>query len=133
MMPLPAALERGGEQSSVPAGQGIAGAADGVVVPEFPPPRAAPSGSPPTPVPAATSPEPAPGAIQPPPPSWGDLPEGRPVGGSVEELLDPRRNGRAMVVTAAGVLLAFVGLRTIFGARREPRLARRAAAGYEFD
>lgn len=37
---------------------------------------------------------------------------------SLEDLLDVRRNGQAMLTTAGGLALAFLGLRTIFGGRR---------------
>lgn len=77
------------------------------------------------PVPPATSAAVAPTPLEPPPPAWGDLPEGRPVGRTLEELLDIRTNGRAMVVAAGGALLALVGLRTVFGGRGpEPKRRR---------
>jgi len=76
----------------------------------------------PQPVPVLTSPVPPPAPVAPPPPTWGDFAESRPRGQTLRELLDPAVNGRAIVVGVGGVLLALVGVRTIFGrgGRREP-------------
>ena len=85
----------------------------------------------PVPVPAATSGEPIPAAIGPPPAAWGDLPEGRPVGRTVGEILDVRSNGRAILVAAGGVVLAVAGLKTVFGGRRPRPARRRRPIAYE--
>jgi hypothetical protein len=63
--------------------------------------------------------------IDPPPRAWGDLPEGRPVGRTLDELLDVHTNGQAMLVAAGGVTLAVFGLRTVFGGRPKGRARRR--------
>ena len=84
------------------------------------------SGSPPAPAAVASAP------LEAPPAAWGDAPEGRPEGRSLEELLDPRVNGRPLVVAAAGILLAIVGLRTVFGGRpRSPVRGARQDYGYD--
>lgn len=75
---------------------------------------AAPVAAGPEPVPAVTAAG-SPPPMAPPPPAWGDLPEGRPEGRTLGELFDPAVNGRALVVTGGGLLLALVGVRTIFG------------------
>jgi S1-C subfamily serine protease len=80
-----------------------------------------------TPVPPVTSAAQVPAAIPPPPPAWGDLPEGRPVGRTLDELLDVRTNGRSMLVAAGGAALALIGLKTVLGGRRAPRRRRRPA------
>lgn len=131
--PMPVALARPPDRSGGPSAGGTVETPSDAGLPDRTPAGAIPAGPQPTPVPAATAPGPAPPPLEPPPPSWGDLPEGRPVGRSVEELLDPRVNGRAMIVAAAGVLLAIVGLKTIFGGRRASRVPRRCPVAYEFD
>ncbi len=87
----------------------------------------------PQPVPPAISAAPAPTPLEPPPPAWGDLPEGRPVGRTLDELLDVRTNGRAMMVAAGGALLALVGLRTVFGGRAPEPRRRRPRMAYDDD
>ena len=79
----------------------------------------------PTPVPPVTSTAMVPATIPPPPPAWGELPEGRPVGRTLNELLDVRANGRAMLVAAGGAALALFGLKTVLGGRRGSRRGRR--------
>lgn len=134
--PPPAALVRQPDPPGAAAGPEITAPLAAGPMPAIPEPPSADEVAPgplPSPVPAATAPGPAPTPLGAPPPAWGDLPEGRPVGGTVEELLDPRRNARALVVAAAGVLLTIVGLKTIFGGRRARHLRQHAAVGYEFD
>jgi hypothetical protein len=83
------------------------------------------------PVPAATSGEPVPTSIGPPPSAWGELPEGRPVGHTWDELLDLRRNGQAVLVATGGVVLTLAGLKTVFGGRRPARGRRRRPIEYD--
>ncbi len=78
-----------------------------------------------TAIPPVTSAVQVPATIPPPPPAWGELPEGRPVGRTFDELLDVRTNGRALLVATGGTLLAFFGLKTVLGGRRAPRGGRR--------
>jgi hypothetical protein len=85
----------------------------------------------PQPVPAATSGEPVPTSIGPPPSAWGELPEGRPVGHTWDELLDLRRNGQAVLVATGGVVLTLAGLKTVFGGRRSARGRRRRPSEYD--
>jgi S1-C subfamily serine protease len=77
------------------------------------------------PVPPVTSTAPVSQTIPPPPPAWGELPEGRPVGRTLDELLDVRANGRAILVAAGGAALTLFGLKTVLGGRRGGRGARR--------
>ncbi len=87
-------------------------------------PPAAPPPEGPEPVPAFTAAG-SPPPMAPPPPAWGDLPEGRPEGRTLGELFDPTVNARALVVTGGGLLLALVGVRTIFGRGGRPAPPRR--------
>jgi len=98
-----------------------------------PPSPAAGFDAAPTPVPAAMSTATLPASIAPPPPAWGTLPEGRPVGRSVDELLDIRTNGRAIVVAAGGAVLTLVGLKTVLGGRRPGRRRRRPPEAWDAD
>ena len=117
--------------SSTPAVAVAATIPAGPAAPASAPLPAAPAA--PEPVPVATSGEPVPASIGPPPSAWGDLPEGRPVGHSFEELLDLRRNGQAMLVAAGGVVLAVAGLKTVFGGPRPRPARRRRPIVYEDD
>lgn len=117
--PTEAATGVGDRLASIARGSAVAA--------ESPPAEAGPPPAP-QPVPPATSASLPPAPLEPPPPAWGDLPEGRPVGRTLDELLDVRTNGRAMVVAAGGAILALVGLRTVFGGRAAaPRRRRRRA------
>jgi len=89
------------------------------------PPSGDPSKFSPAPIPPFTSPAPVPATIPPPPPAWGELPEGRPVGRTFDELLDVRANGRAMLVAAGGAVLTLFGLKTVLGGRRGAHRGRR--------
>jgi len=75
-------------------------------------------------VPPVTSTAPVSATIPPPPPAWGELPEGRPVGRTFDELLDVRTNGRAILVAAGGAALTLFGLKTVLGGRRGGRRRR---------
>ncbi len=115
----------------VAIGSGSAEASPALAVPEAlelteptPAPRL-PDSFPPTPVPPFTSTAGVTMTIDPPPRAWGDLPEGRPVGRTLDELLDVHTNGQAMLVAAGGVTLAVFGLRTVFGGRPKGRARRR--------
>lgn len=92
-------------------------------------PAPSPAGDPsnvfPALVPPVTSTALIPATIPPPPPAWGELPEGRPVGRTLNELLDVRANGRAMLVAAGGAALTLFGLKTVLGGRPGSRRGRR--------
>ena len=92
-------------------------------------PATPPSGDPskvlPELVPPVTSTALVPATIPPPPPAWGELPEGRPVGRTLDELLNIRTNGRAILVAAGGAALTLFGLKTVLGGRRGSRRAQR--------
>lgn len=90
-----------------------------------PPPASDPSNVSPALVPPVTSTALIPATIPPPPPAWGELPEGRPVGRTLNELLDVRANGRAMLVAAGGAALTLFGLKTVLGGRPGSRRGRR--------
>lgn len=115
-------------EAATGVGDRLASIARGAAVAaESPPAEAGPPPAP-QPVPPATSASLPPAPLEPPPPAWGDLPEGRPVGRTLDELLDVRTNGRAMVVAAGGAILALIGLRTVFGGQAAaPRRRRRRA------
>ena len=90
-----------------------------------PPPSGDPSNFSPELVPPVTSTALVPATIPPPPPAWGELPEGRPVGRTLDELLDVRTNGQAILVAAGGAALTLFGLKTVLGGRRGSRRAQR--------
>jgi S1-C subfamily serine protease len=119
---LTAAIGMVPEESPLPPGPQPPSAAGPAVAP----PSEAPGVSA-TPIPPVTSAAQVPAAIPPPPPAWGDLPEGRPVGQTLDELLDVRTNGRSMLVAAGGAALALLGLKTVLGGRSAPRRRRRPA------
>ena len=100
--------------------------------PGLPPPADGP-GTAPTPVPPVTSTAALPASIAPPPSAWGSLPEGRPVGQTVDELLDVRTNGRALLVAAGGAVLTLLGLKTVLGGRRARRGRRRLPPEDDFE
>lgn len=87
-----------------------------------------PSGDPsnfsPTLVPPVTSTARVAATIPLPPPAWGELPEGRPVGRTLDQLLDIRTNGRAILVAAGGASLTLFGLKMVLGGRRGSRRGR---------
>ena len=87
----------------------------------------------PTLVPPVTSAEGVAMTIDPPPRAWGDLPEGRPVGTTFDELLDVRTNGRAMLVAAGGAALTLLGLKTVLGGRRAPHIRRRLTSADDLE
>jgi S1-C subfamily serine protease len=89
------------------------------------PPSGDPSNFLPELVPPVTSTAMVPATIPPPPPAWGELPEGRPVGRTLDELLNVRTNGRAILVAAGGAALTLFGLKTVLGGRRGSRRAPR--------
>ena len=100
--------------------------------PRLPPPADGP-GAAPTPIPPVTSTAAVPASIAPPPAAWGSLPEGRPVGRTVDELLNVRTNGRALLVAAGGAVLTVLGLKTVLGGRRPRRGRRRLPPEDDFD
>lgn len=130
-------------QPVIPAaiGSGSSDVSPSLAVPRSPEPTEPtaaprlPDAFPPTPVPPFTSTEGVTMTIDPPPRAWGDLPEGRPVGRTLDELLDVRTNGQAMLVAGGGVTLALFGLRTVFGGRSTGRGRRRPPIddGFEDD
>ena len=89
------------------------------------PPSGDPSNFSPELVPPVTSTAILPATIPPPPPAWGELPEGRPVGRTLDELLDFRTNGQAILVAAGGAALTLFGLKTVLGGRRGSRRPQR--------
>lgn len=128
--PIPAAIGSGSSAAS----PSLSVAESPALTEPTPAPRL-PDSFPPTPVPPFTSTEGVTMTIEPPPRAWGDLPEGRPVGKTLDELLDVRTNGQAMLVAGGGVALALFGLRTVFGGRSKSHGRRRPPVedGFEDD